>query len=355
MVATAAGQDAIADFLHNTLAAPAPPTKISTLKGDHSSEFICQFELSSPYNYYPHIDIVEIQTKTGKFFDSWKTVATLKSSTRPSTEEDRKEMDLTHIQFDKKCGKIPSYDERTLHLLAERAEAFDVRKLPEKQWVAPEASCVVEGYSAGQPLSLHIRCGNKYGMGNWSNAVAVEPKGGKKKKEKPKEKVAEKPVEKAVEKAEKPVEKAAEKPVEKAAEKPVEKPKEAEEKPEEIQFTELAPDSDSSDSSDSSDNSDSSDRKKRQKAKGKPAKEKSPSNEAVMTEILQGGIPTLLQKVEAGVDVGALRSKNGSSLLHEAVSSNQEELAKYIVENKIVEVNVVNHVGLERGCDCRNW
>lgn len=67
MVATAAGQDAIADFLHNTLAPPAPPTKIATLKGDNSSEFICQFELFSPYNYYPHIDVVEIQTKTGKF------------------------------------------------------------------------------------------------------------------------------------------------------------------------------------------------------------------------------------------------------------------------------------------------
>ena len=335
MVATAAGQDAIADFLHNTLAPPAPPTKIATLKGDNSSEFICQFELSSPYNYYPHIDVVEIQTKTGKFFDSWKTVATLKSSTRPSTEADREAMDLIHIQFDKKCGKIPGYDERTLRLLAERAEAFDVRKLPEKQWVAPATSCVVEGYSASQPLTLHARCGNKYGMGNWSNAMNVELKSAKKKKEK-----KAKPVEKKEEKKEeKPVEKKEEK-----KEKPVEMEKKEEK--EKIEFTELAADSSSSDSSNSDSDSDSD----KKKAKGKPAKAKAskPTDEAVMAEILQGGIPSLLKQVEAGVSVGALRSKNGSSLLHEAVSANQEELAKYLVENKIVEANAVNDVVCER-------
>ena len=340
MVATAAGQDAIADFLHNTLAPPAPPTKIATLKGDNSSEFICQCELSSPYNYYPHIDVVEIQTKTGKFFDSWKTVATLKSSTRPSTEADREAMDLTHIQFDKKCGKIPCYDERTLRLLAERADAFDVRKLPEKQWVAPATSCVVEGYSASQPLTLHARCGNKYGMGNWSNAMNVELKSAKKKKEKkakPAEKKEEKPVEKKEEKPEKKEEK---------KEKPVEMEKKEEK--EKIEFTELAADSSSSDSSDSDSDSDSD--KKKKKAKGKPAKAKvsKPTDEAVMAEILQGGIPSLLKQVEAGVSVGALRSKNGSSLLHEAVSANQEELAKYLVENKIVEANAVNDVVYER-------
>ena len=338
MVATAAGQDAIADFLHNTLAPPAPPTKIATLKGDNSSEFICQFELSSPYNYYPHIDVVEIQTKTGKFFDSWKTVATLKSSTRPSTEADREAMDLTHIQFDKKCGKIPCYDERTLRLLAERADAFDVRKLPEKQWVAPATSCVVEGYSASQPLTLHARCGNKYGMGNWSNAMNVELKSAKKKKEKkakPAEKKEEKPVEKKEEKPEKKEEK---------KEKPVEMEKKEEK--EKIEFTELAADSSSSDSSNSDSDSDSD----KKKAKGKPAKAKAskPTDEAVMAEILQGGIPSLLKQVEAGVSVGALRSKNGSSLLHEAVSANQEELAKYLVENKIVEANAVNDVVCER-------
>ena len=338
MVATAAGQDAIADFLHNTLAPPAPPTKIATLKGDNSSEFICQFELSSPYNYYPHIDVVEIQTKTGKFFDSWKTVATLKSSTRPSTEADREAMDLTHIQFDKKCGKIPCYDERTLRLLAERADAFDVRKLPEKQWVAPATSCVVEGYSASQPLTLHARCGNKYGMGNWSNAMNVELKSAKKKKEKkakPAEKKEEKPVEKKEEKPEKKEEK---------KEKPVEMEKKEEK--EKIEFTELAADSSSSDSSNSDSDSDSD----KKKAKGKPAKAKAskPTDEAVMAEILQGGIPSLLKQVEAGVSVGALRSKNGSSLLHEAVSASQEELAKYLVENKIVEANAVNDVVCER-------
>ena len=336
MVATAAGQDAIADFLHNTLAPPAPPTKIATLKGDSSSEFVCEFELSSPYNYYPHIDVVEIQTKTGKFFDSWKTVATLKSSTRPSTEADREAMDLTHIQFDKKCGKIPCYDERTLRLLAERADAFDVRKLPEKQWVAPATSCVVEGYSASQPLTLHARCGNKYGMGNWSNAMNVELKSAKKKKEK-KAKPAEK-------KEEKPVEKKEEKPEKK--EKPVEMEKKEEK--EKIEFTELAADSSTSDSSDSDSDSDSD--KKKKKAKGKPAKAKASkrTDEAVMADILQGGIPSLLKQVEAGVSVGALRSKNGSSLLHEAVSANQEELAKYLVENKIVEANAVNDVVCER-------
>ena len=334
MVATAAGQDAIADFLHNTLAPPAPPTKIATLKGDSSSEFVCEFELSSPYNYYPHIDVVEIQTKTGKFFDSWKTVATLKSSTRPSTEADHEAMDLTHIQFDKKCGKIPGYDERTLRLLAERADAFDVRKLPEKQWVAPATSCVVEGYSASQPLTLHARCGNKYGMGNWSNAMNVELKSAKKKKEK-KAKPAEK-------KEEKPVEKKEEKPEKK--EKPVEMEKKEEK--EKIEFTELAADSSSSDSSNSDSDSDSD----KKKAKGKPAKAKAskPTDEAVMAEILQGGISSLLKQVEAGVSVGALRSKNGSSLLHEAVSANQEELAKYLVENKIVEANAVNDVVYER-------
>ena len=67
-----------------------------------------------------------------------------------------------------------------------------------------------------------------------------------------------------------------------------------------------------------------------------------------MAEILQGGIPSLLKQVEAGVSVGALRSKNGSSLLHEAVSASQEELAKYLVENKIVEANAVNDVVCER-------
>ena len=279
--------------------------------------------------------MVEIQTKTGKFFDSWKTVATLKSSTRPSTEADREAMDLTHIQFDKKCGKIPGYDERTLRLLAERAEAFDVRKLPEKQWVAPATSCVVEGYSASQPLTLHARCGNKYGMGNWSNAMNVELKSAKKKKEK-----KAKPVEKKEEKKEeKPVEKKEEK-----KEKPVEMEKKEEK--EKIEFTELAADSSSSDSSNSDSDSDSD----KKKAKGKPAKAKAskPTDEAVMAEILQGGIPSLLKQVEAGVSVGALRSKNGSSLLHEAVSANQEELAKYLVENKIVEANAVNDVVYER-------
>ena len=284
--------------------------------------------------------MVEIQTKTGKFFDSWKTVATLKSSTRPSTEADREAMDLTHIQFDKKCGKIPGYDERTLRLLAERADAFDVRKLPEKQWVAPATSCVVEGCSASQPLTLHARCGNKYGMGNWSNAMNVELKSAKKKKEKkakPAEKKEEKPVEKKEEKPEKKEEK---------KEKPVEMEKKEEK--EKIEFTELAADSSSSDSSDSDSDSDSD--KKKKKAKGKPAKAKvsKPTDEAVMAEILQGGIPSLLKQVEAGVSVGALRSKNGSSLLHEAVSANQEELAKYLVENKIVEANAVNDVVYER-------
>ena len=72
------------------------------------------------------------------------------------------------------------------------------------------------------------------------------------------------------------------------------------------------------------------------------------TDEAVMAEILQGGIPSLLKQVEAGVSVGALRSKNGSSLLHEAVSASQEELAKYLVENKIVEANAVNDVVCER-------
>ena len=282
--------------------------------------------------------MVEIQTKTGKFFDSWKTVATLKSSTRPSTEADREAMDLTHIQFDKKCGKIPCYDERTLRLLAERADAFDVRKLPEKQWVAPATSCVVEGYSASQPLTLHARCGNKYGMGNWSNAMNVELKSAKKKKEKkakPAEKKEEKPVEKKEEKPEKKEEK---------KEKPVEMEKKEEK--EKIEFTELAADSSSSDSSNSDSDSDSD----KKKAKGKPAKAKAskPTDEAVMAEILQGGIPSLLKQVEAGVSVGALRSKNGSSLLHEAVSASQEELAKYLVENKIVEANAVNDVVCER-------
>ena len=288
--------------------------------------------------------MVEIQTKTGKFFDSWKTVATLKSSTRPSTEADREAMDLTHIQFDKKCGKIPCYDERTLRLLAERADAFDVRKLPEKQWVAPATSCVVEGYSASQPLTLHARCGNKYGMGNWSNAMNVELKSAKKKKEK-KAKPAEK---KAEVKEEKPVEKKEEKPEKKEEkkEKPVEMEKKEEK--EKIEFTELAADSSSSDSSDSDSDSDSD--KKKKKAKGKPAKAKASkrTDEAVMADILQGGIPSLLKQVEAGVSVGALRSKNGSSLLHEAVSANQEELAKYLVENKIVEANAVNDVVCER-------
>ena len=213
-----------------------------------------------------------------------------------------------------------------------------MRKLPEKQWVAPATSCVVEGYSASQPLTLHARCGNKYGMGNWSNAMNVELKSAKKKKEKkakPAEKKEEKPVEKKEEKPEKKEEK---------KEKPVEMEKKEEN--EKIEFTELAADSSSSDSSNSDSDSDSD----KKKAKGKPAKAKAskPTDEAVMAEILQGGIPSLLKQVEAGVSVGALRSKNGSSLLHEAVSANQEELAKYLVENKIVEANAVNDVVCER-------
>ena len=225
--------------------------------------------------------------------------------------------------------------EQLLRLLAERADAFDVRKLPEKQWVAPVTSCVVEGYSASQSLTLHARCGNKYGMGNWSNAMNVELKSAKKKKEK-KAKPAEK-------KEEKPVEKKEEKPEKK--EKPVEMEKKEEK--EKIEFTELAADSSTSDSFDSDSDSDSD---KKKKAKGKPAKAKAskPTDEAVMAEILQGGISSLLKQVEAGVSVGALRSKNGSSLLHEAVSANQEELAKYLVENKIVEANAVNDVVYER-------
>ena len=122
---------------------------------------------------------------------------------------------------------------------------------------------------------------------------------------------------------------------------------EKKEEKEKIELTELAADSSSSDSSNSDSDSDSD---KKKKAKGKPAKAKvsKPTDEAVMADILQGGIPSLLKQVEAGVSVGALRSKNGSSLLHEAVSASQEELAKYLVENKIVEANAVNDVVYER-------
>ena len=338
MVATSSGHTSIADFIHAVLSPPAPPTKIATLKGDHSSEFVCQYELACPYNYYPHIDVVEIQTKTGKFFDSWKTVNTLKSSQRPSVEEDAQQMAIQNIQFDKKCGQIPTYDDRTLELLRSHSAELEHRALPEKQWVSPPVSCVIDGYAPSQQLQVRIRCGNKYGFGGYSNGVNVELKSAKKKAKK-----------------------------------------------EEIQFKPLS-DSDSSEDSSSDSSSDSSEKakKKHESQKKKhhdtpakkdeipakkvdetPAKKESEtpkteneapiqnteSDEDVMTSIVNEGVPTLLKKVEEGVDVSGLRSQNGSTLLHLAASQNQEELARYLVSNNINKPNASNEVVLVCVCE----
>ena len=317
MVASSSGHTSIADFIHTVLSPPAPPTKIATLKGDHSSEFVCQYELACPYNYYPRIDVVEIQTKTGKFFDSWKTVNTVKSSLRPSVEEDAQQMAIQSIQFDKKCGQIPTYDDRTLELLREHSAELEHRALPEKQWVSPPLSCVIDGYAPSQQLQVRIRCGNKYGFGGYSNGVNVELKSAKKKAKK-----------------------------------------------EVIQFKPLSYSASSGVSSE--DSSEEEKKKKHESQKKKrhdtpakkenetpakkenetPIQKSAESDEDVMTSIVNEGVSTLLKKVEEGVDVSGLRSQNGSTLLHLAASQNQEELARYLVSNNINKPNASNEVVL---------
>ena len=75
------------------------------------------------------------------------------------------------------------------------------------------------------------------------------------------------------------------------------------------------------------------------------------SDEDVMTSIVNEGVPTLLKKVEEGVDVSGLRSQNGSTLLHLAASQNQEELARYLVSNNINKPNASNEVVLVCVCE----
>ena len=226
-------------------------------------------------------------------------------------------MAIQSIQFDKKCGQIPTYDDRTLELLREHSAELEHRALPEKQWVSPPLSCVIDGYAPSQQLQVRIRCGNKYGFGGYSNGVNVELKSAKKKAKK-----------------------------------------------EVIQFKPLSY-SDSSGVS-SEDSSEEEKKKKHESQKKKrhdtpakkenetpakkenetPIQKSAESDEDVMTSIVNEGVSTLLKKVEEGVDVSGLRSQNGSTLLHLAASQNQEELARYLVSNNINKPNASNEVVL---------
>lgn len=69
----------------------------------------------------------------------------------------------------------------------------------------------------------------------------------------------------------------------------------------------------------------------------------------IIDQIMAGGVKTLHEKVEEGIDLKSVRKKNGMSVLHVAASSSLES-AQAIVEEIIncgyVDVNDVNGVGI---------
>ena len=70
---------------------------------------------------------------------------------------------------------------------------------------------------------------------------------------------------------------------------------------------------------------------------------------SIIDQIMAGGVKTLHEKVEEGVDLKSVRKKNGMSILHVAASSSLES-AQAIVEEIIncgyLDVNDVNGVGI---------
>ena len=67
-------------------------------------------------NYFPPIDAVEVQIKQNKFFDSWRTVETLKSSTRGPEPEDEAKQRIEAIRFDRKCGNVEPMEKKVEEL-----------------------------------------------------------------------------------------------------------------------------------------------------------------------------------------------------------------------------------------------
>lgn len=190
LLATNAGHPEIADFLHGITAPPEPPCKIATFKTKRKGEAEIHWALPAQPNYFPPIDAVEVQIKQNKFFDSWRTVETLKSSTRGPEPEDEAKQRIEAIRFDRKCGNVEPMEKKVEELAQSDPAVFVKRALPEKNWVSPSCECVVELPVAQQQYVVRLRCGNKYGFGAFSNAVNVELNGfaPKKKGEKEKEK-----------------------------------------------------------------------------------------------------------------------------------------------------------------------
>ena len=397
-VAVNAGHQDIADFLHGITSPPGIIENVATYKTKNREEAEIHWSLPSQPNYYPLIDVVEVQLKQNKFFDSWKTVETVRSSTRGPLPEDVEKQLITSIQFDRKCGSAHAMDATVVELASANPEVFKKRALPEKNWVAPPCQCLIELPSTQQYV-IRLRCGNKYGMGDYTNAVNVELNSFAKGQAK-KTKVEEIKFEQL----------------------PPSDDSDSSDDSDDSDSSNSSNSSDSSDSSDSSNNSNSSDssekkekkkpkqskvdssdssdsseeerkRKKKQKGKhekkgkkdrtkkdkqkgeskakvksepkvkqeeravsessDKPTKNPPEDPDSIIREIMNGGVDVLIQKVEQQIDIRSLKNQNGLNLLMVASSNGKEDLVKWILQSKQLDINAVNAVVICTLIPCR--
>ena len=163
----------IADFLHQVLSPPPPIKSARFYKTKRSSEVEVEWEYSPLPNYYPSVDAIEIQIKQNKFFDSWKTVATIKGSDRESNSDDQDRMKMSVIQFDRKCSV--KVDKSLEAFFQEHTNQLEHRNLPPKQHVPPQPHTLLTELSAGQPYVMRSRCASKYGWGPYSASFTIEP------------------------------------------------------------------------------------------------------------------------------------------------------------------------------------
>lgn len=136
------------------------------------------------FNFYPTITAVEIQIKTQRLFDTWKTVGTIQMNDSPFKEKISK----NKVCFDD--GELTDVDDETD--LDERNEVemnclsmIDKESLVEKRYEVNNQEnalprfYIIKGLVSNTKYTVRVRLANKYGWGLYSNGVNFCIKDGK--------------------------------------------------------------------------------------------------------------------------------------------------------------------------------
>ena len=334
VVAADNNQTALADYFHKITAAPQPIEQIRFSEED--SVFSAEWDLPSQPNFFPRIDAVEIQVKQNKFFDSWKTIATFKSSMKAKEESDEPElkarMDFDKIEFDPSWS-VPALDAVSSALLEEKKDKFEQRALPAKVYVAPVCSMVLDELVSGQQYVFRARCASKYGWGPYSNGVPIEVEKGKDEEKETSEEEKKEESETSEEEEEKNEEKKEEsEKEEEESEKEKEERKEKKEESEE----------EKEEKKEENEEEEEEEEEERKKGKHRHRRRKHTKRDdgEQMNELLNGGCSALSNAVAEGIKLAELRDNTGNSLLHLAALNGQDEEVKVLVNQIEMDVNM---------------